>query len=80
TTARQMGHLPVSGPEGTLAWLARQPAAHRIYVHINNTNPMLVEDGPERQQVNACGVHVAQDGDQFSLSPDATTEQQDGPT
>ena len=77
TTARHMGHLPVSGPEGTLDWLARQPAVHRIYVHINNTNPMLVEDGPERQQVNACGIHVAQDGDQFSLSPAAYTKQQD---
>ena len=80
TTARHMGHLPVSGPDGTLEWLARQPATHRIYVHINNTNPMLVEDGPERQQVNECGIHVAQDGDQFSVSPAASTTQQDCPT
>lgn len=80
TTARQMGHVPVSGPAGTLDWLARQPALHRVYVHINNTNPMLIEGGPERQQVNACGIRVAQDGDQFSLPPAENTHRQESGT
>ncbi|MEE3373048.1 MAG: pyrroloquinoline quinone biosynthesis protein PqqB [Planctomycetota bacterium] len=80
TTACQMGHLPVSGPTGTLDWLADQPAAHRVYVHINNTNPMLIEDGPERQQVNARGIRVAQDGDLFSLLPADNNKPQESTT
>lgn len=66
-TAREMGHLPVSGPEGSLAWLADLPARHRVYVHINNTNPMLNERGPEHRQVTDSGVRVGADGEMFDL-------------
>jgi pyrroloquinoline quinone biosynthesis protein B len=66
-TARQMGHLPVSGPEGSLDWLSELPARHRLYVHINNTNPMLNERGPEHRLVTGRGVRVGADGDSFDL-------------
>jgi pyrroloquinoline quinone biosynthesis protein B len=66
-TARKMGHLPVSGLRGSLRWLADLPASHRVYVHINNTNPMLNQRGPQHRQVEACGVRVGADGDVFEL-------------
>jgi len=66
-TARQMDHLPISGPEGSLARLAALPARERVYTHINNTNPMLIEDGPERAAVEAAGLRVGFDGMRFTL-------------
>ena len=67
STATMMGHVPVSGENGTLQWLSGLPARHRTYVHINNTNPMLMEDGPEHRQVVATGVRVGMDGDQITI-------------
>ena len=61
-TARDMGHLAVDGPNGSLAVLEGLPAERRIYVHINNTNPMLLEDSPEHATVTARGVEIAADG------------------
>jgi pyrroloquinoline quinone biosynthesis protein B len=66
-TARVMGHLPVSGPGGSLDWLSGLKARHRVYVHINNTNPMLNERGPEYRQVTGRAVRVGADGDSFEL-------------
>ncbi|GAA4847465.1 pyrroloquinoline quinone biosynthesis protein PqqB [Saccharopolyspora rosea] len=61
-TARDMGHLPVGEPGGSLDQLAALPVERRIYVHINNTNPMLLDDSPERRAVERRGVEVAADG------------------
>jgi pyrroloquinoline quinone biosynthesis protein B len=66
-TARQMGHVPVSGPDGSLNWLTGLSIRHRVYVHINNTNPMLNEAGPERREVERHGVSVGRDGDVFEI-------------
>jgi pyrroloquinoline quinone biosynthesis protein B len=66
-TARQMDHLPVSGPGGSLAQLARLPSRDRVYTHINNTNPMLLEDGPERALVEQAGLRIGVDGMRFTL-------------
>ncbi|HUR93101.1 MAG TPA: pyrroloquinoline quinone biosynthesis protein PqqB [Gemmatimonadales bacterium] len=66
-TARQMDHCPVSGPDGSLAQLARLPSRHRVYTHINNTNPMLLEDGPERSMVRQAGLEIGLDGMRFTL-------------
>ena len=66
-TARTMGHLPVGGPEGSLSWLSGLSARPRVYVHINNTNPMLDERGPEHRQVTDRGIRVGADGDNFEL-------------
>lgn len=61
-TAGEMDHLPVSGPEGSLERLAPLDEVRKIYVHVNNTNPMLREDGPERATVEEAGFEVARDG------------------
>lgn len=62
-TAAEMGHLPQSGPGGMLAELQRLPPhVRKLLIHINNTNPILIEDSPERAQVERCGVEVAHDG------------------
>lgn len=67
STAMQMGHVPVSGEQGTLAWLAGLSVKHRLYVHINNTNPMLNERGPEHAEVVRRGVRIAMDGDVIDI-------------
>ena len=61
-TAREMDHMPISGPGGSLEHLARLPCRHRIYTHINNTNPILLEQSPERAAVVQAGLTVGQDG------------------
>jgi pyrroloquinoline quinone biosynthesis protein B len=66
-TAGDMGHWPVGGPAGSLAWFARLPVANRAYIHINNTNPMLRRGNRERTLVESAGVRVAADGDSFEL-------------
>ncbi len=60
-TARAMGHLPLSGPEGSLERLAQISRPRKILVHINNTNPILLPS-PERRVVEAAGVEVGYDG------------------
>lgn len=61
-TAGRMGHMPMSGPAGSLAALAPLGIARRVYIHINNTNPVLLDDSPERTAVEAAGWTVAHDG------------------
>jgi len=65
-TGRRMGHVPVSGPGGTLEGLA-DLSARRILLHINNSNPILLRDSPERRQVEATGFEVAYDGMEVRL-------------
>jgi pyrroloquinoline quinone biosynthesis protein B len=59
-SARDMGHVPLSG--GMLSMLARLERPRKVLVHINNTNPILLEDSPEREEVLRAGVEVAYDG------------------
>jgi pyrroloquinoline quinone biosynthesis protein B len=66
-SARDMGHVPLSGPEGTLEALARLERPRKVLVHINNTNPILLEDSSERQAVLRAGVEVAYDGLEVQL-------------
>lgn len=61
-TSREMGHLPISGADGSLEQLAPLLIERRIYIHINNTNPILLEDAPERRIVEEHGLEVAADG------------------
>ena len=65
--AREMDHQPISGPGGTLAQLAGLARPTKVYTHINNTNPMLLNDSPEREQVEAAGLLVGHDGMSFSI-------------
>jgi pyrroloquinoline quinone biosynthesis protein B len=60
-TGRRMGHMPIDGDEGSLAALDGL-AGRRIYVHINNTNPILIDGSPERVHVVRKGWEVAEDG------------------
>jgi pyrroloquinoline quinone biosynthesis protein B len=62
STAGEMGHIPVSGAEGSLRKLAGLRRPRKVFVHINNTNPMLDETGTEYAQVRAAGWEVAEDG------------------
>lgn len=66
-TARQMGHVPVGGNDGSLRWLGSITAAHRVYTHINNTNPILVENSTQRREVDAAGITVGFDGLRLTL-------------
>jgi pyrroloquinoline quinone biosynthesis protein B len=61
-TSRDMGHLPVGGADGSLERLAPLPIGRKIYIHINNTNPILIEDSSERRIVEERGLEVAADG------------------
>jgi len=66
-TARQMGHIPVGGPDGSLQQLAKLKKPRKIFIHINNTNPMLNESDPEYRAVRDAGWEIAEDGWQFTL-------------
>jgi pyrroloquinoline quinone biosynthesis protein B len=65
--ARQMGHLPQSGPGGMLEVLAPLTAERKILIHINNTNPILDERSPQRAILEAAGIEVARDGLEFEI-------------
>jgi len=65
-TGRRMGHMPVSGPGGTLESLAAHAHVRRILIHINNSNPILIEGSPEEAKVKAAGWEIAFDGMEIS--------------
>ena len=66
-SARDMAHWPLSGADGSLRWLAGLPCRRKILTHINNTNPILRNGAPERDELAAAGVEVAYDGLEVEL-------------
>jgi pyrroloquinoline quinone biosynthesis protein B len=66
-TARRMGHTAMNGENGSMQRLADLGIGRKIYVHINNTNPVLIEDSPERAKVEAAGWDVSHDGMEVRL-------------
>src|SRR3954465_7081593 len=66
-SARDMGNVPLSGPGGTLELLAGLERPRKVLVHINNTNPILLEDSAEREEVIRAGAEVAYDGLEVEL-------------
>lgn len=64
--ARSIGHVPMSGEDGTIALLAGTSAGQRVFVHINNTNPVLDTRGPEYKYVNDAGWQIGNDGWQLN--------------
>ena len=66
-TAREIGHLPLSGPNGLLAQLPQAPKGRRVLIHINNTNPVLYESSDAHRAVRDAGFEVAYDGMEFEL-------------
>jgi pyrroloquinoline quinone biosynthesis protein B len=66
--ARDIGHLPQSGPGGMLEWLDQLPlTTRRILIHVNNTNPILDEDSAQRAELARRGIEVARDGLEIEL-------------
>ena len=61
-TSRDIGHIPQSGHGGMMEVMSAYPHARRILIHINNTNPILVEDSPQRRALEASGIEVSHDG------------------
>ena len=61
-TSLQMGHLPLSGDNGSLNHLAKLSSKRKIFTHINNSNPILIPNSAERKIVEAAGIEVADDG------------------
>lgn len=65
--AEEMAHWPVGDDEGSMGFLARAGARRRVLIHVNNTNPILREGGPERRALAAAGIEVAEDGMELEL-------------
>lgn len=66
-TGKRMGHMSVSGPDGTVAAFAGLDVARKVFVHINTTNPILAADSAERAEVEAAGWEVAHDGMEITV-------------
>lgn len=66
-TGRRMGHMAMSGPDGTLEAFRTIPVKRRIFVHVNNTNPALREGSPERRAVEDSGWEIGRDGMEVPL-------------
>lgn len=68
-TARMMGHIPMSGSDGSIAALANLPETAVYFLHINNTNPVLRPDSDERMVLARHGMHLAEDGMHVTWEP-----------
>jgi pyrroloquinoline quinone biosynthesis protein B len=66
-TGQRMGHLAMSGRDGSISQLADVPIGRRIFVHINNTNPVLDESSVEHETVHAAGWEIGHDGMEIEL-------------
>jgi pyrroloquinoline quinone biosynthesis protein B len=65
--AEDMAHWPIGGARGSLSWLRELRGLRRIFIHVNNTNPILRETSPEALQLTAAGVELAYDGMELTL-------------
>lgn len=65
--AHDMGHLPLSGTGGTIEALSALPGPRKVLVHINNTNPILLDDSPQRAAISATGIEIGYDGMEMLL-------------
>ena len=66
-TGKRMGHISMSGADGSMAAFRGLDVARRVFVHINNSNPVLREGSPERAEVRKAGWEIAFDGMEISL-------------
>lgn len=66
-TSRGMGHVPIDGPGGSLELLSPLPIDRKVYIHINNTNPILLEDSQERRLLDRRGMEVGVDGLELAI-------------
>ena len=66
-SGRRMGHMSLSGPDGTIAAFRELGVRRKVLIHVNNSNPVLLEDSAERAAVVAAGWEVAHDGMEIVL-------------
>lgn len=66
-TGRRMGHMSMSGPDGSIAAFARIAVKQKVFVHMNNTNPVFRPTSPQRAQAKAAGWTVACDGMELEI-------------
>ena len=66
-TGRRMGHMPIAGAGGTLEVLNALPAERRVFIHMNNTNAVLIEGSPQRREAEQAGWEIGYDGMEFNL-------------
>ena len=66
-TGNRMGHMSNSGPDGTIACFEPLDVKRKIFIHINNTNPILLGDSPQRKEAESAGWEVSYDGMEVSL-------------
>jgi pyrroloquinoline quinone biosynthesis protein B len=66
-TGRRMGHMSMSGPDGSIAAFAGLGVRRKVFVHMNNTNPVLRPDAPERAEALAAGWEIGFDGMEIAL-------------
>jgi pyrroloquinoline quinone biosynthesis protein B len=65
--AKDMAHWPIGGEQGSALYLRELASKRRVYIHINNTNPILHDSGAESAQLRAAGFEIAYDGMELSL-------------
>ena len=61
-TGARMGHMSMSGPDGSIAAFDGMDIGRKVFIHMNNTNPVLRPDSPERARAEAAGWTIGQDG------------------
>ena len=66
-TGKRMGHVSCTGRGGSIAAFEALDVRRKIYIHINNTNPLLLPDSPERAEAEAHGWEIAYDGMEITL-------------
>lgn len=66
-TGKRMGHISISGEDGSIAAFKDLNVARKVYVHINNSNPVLNDNSPERKATEAAGWEVGYDGMEITL-------------
>jgi pyrroloquinoline quinone biosynthesis protein B len=66
-SGHRMGHMSLSGPDGTIAGFEELGVRRKVLIHLNNSNPVLLEDSSERRAVEAAGWQVAYDGMEIAL-------------
>jgi pyrroloquinoline quinone biosynthesis protein B len=66
-TGARMGHMNISGEDGTVAAFADLEVKRKVFIHVNTTNPVLDEGSPERAEIAAKGWDVAEDGMRIEL-------------
>jgi pyrroloquinoline quinone biosynthesis protein B len=66
-SGRRMGHMSMSGPDGVIAAFRDLGVRRRVFIHINNSNPVLLADSPERRLAEDAGWEIAYDGMEVRL-------------